>query len=54
MINNRRFEPWEDNIIRMGVQNIWYHWNLIAKRLPRRTATQCKNRWFSHLKNNIR
>ena len=47
------FEPWEDQIIIQTQREIGNRWSLIAKKLPGRSSSAVKNRWYSGLRNQV-
>ncbi|KAH0790055.1 Myb-like DNA-binding domain containing protein [Histomonas meleagridis] len=47
------FEPWEDQVIIQSQKEIGNRWSLIAKKLPGRSSSAVKNRWYSGLRNQI-
>lgn len=48
--SKKRFTPDEDRIIKALVNpNIETNWSFIAKSLEKRTARQCRDRWFNYL-----
>ena len=46
-----KFEQWEDLLIVRERSMIGNHWSKIAKKLPGRSPSSIKNRWYSVLRN---
>ena len=51
IIKHEPFEPWEDTIILEKQKEIGNKWSIISQKLPGRSASSVKNRWYSCLKN---
>jgi hypothetical protein len=53
VIKRGKFEKWEDDIIILERERIGNHWCHIADKLPGRTSSAIKNRWYSVLRNKL-
>ena len=50
-IKHEPFELWEDQVILESQKELGNRWSLIAQKLPGRSPSSIKNRWYSGLKN---
>ena len=49
-IRHDPFEPWEDQVILDSQRELGNRWALIAQKIPGRSASAVKNRWYSGLR----